>query len=69
MVTAIATMADNNSFSFNMCDFVIISDFKKSSQTFSNSVKWNPFSKFEFIALKVVFANLFFNFNQEHWSN
>ena len=32
MVTTIVTMADNNIFSFNMCDFGIISDFEKKTQ-------------------------------------
>ena len=58
MVTTIVTMADNNTFSFNMCNFGIISDFKKKTQNFSNSVKQNTFSKFEFIALNVVSAAL-----------
>ena len=34
MVTTIATMADNNTLSFNMCNFEIISDFKKKTQNF-----------------------------------
>ena len=29
MVTTIVKIADNNTFSFNMCNFGIISDFKK----------------------------------------
>ena len=58
MVTTIVTMVDNNTFSFNMCNFGIISDFKKKTQNFSNSVKQNTLSKFEFIALNVVSATL-----------
>ena len=56
MVTTIATMADNNTFSFNMCNFGIISDFKKKTQNSPNSAKRNTFSKFEIIALKFVSA-------------
>ena len=58
MINSIVTMADNNTFSFNMCNFGIISDFKKKTQNFSNSVKQNTLSKFEFIALNVVSATL-----------
>ena len=32
MVATIVTMADNNTFSFSMCNFGIISDFKKKTQ-------------------------------------
>ena len=53
MVTTIATIADNNTFSFIVCNFGIMSDFKKKTLFFSNSVKRNIFSKFEFITLKV----------------
>ena len=34
MVTTVVNMADNNSFSFNMCNFGTISDFKKKTQNF-----------------------------------
>ena len=53
MANTIATMIDNNRFSFNMCNFGIRSDFKKKTQTFSNFVKRNTFSKFELMTLKV----------------
>ena len=56
MVTTIINMADNNTFSFNMCNVGIISDFKKKTQNFSNSVKQNTLSTFEFIALNIVSA-------------
>ena len=58
MVTTIATTIDNNTVdimvdSFDMCNFGIRSGFKKKTQIFSNSVKGNTFSKFEFITFKV----------------
>ena len=56
MVTTIIIMADNSNFSFNICNFGIISNFKKITRIFSNSVKRNTFSKLEFIALKVASA-------------
>ena len=68
MMTTIVTMADNNTFTFNMSNFGIISDFKKKAEIFSNSVKRNIFSKFKFLALKVVSATFllvsFLNLNK-----
>ena len=54
MVTTIVTMADNT-FSFNMCNFAFISDFKKKTQNFFQLCK-TKHSKFEFIVLKFVSA-------------
>ena len=53
MVTIIVIMVDNNTFSFNKCNFGIRSGFKRKTQNFSNFVKGNTFSKFEFITLRV----------------
>ena len=53
MVIIIVTMVDNNTFSFNKSNFGIRSGFKKAIQNFSNFVKENTFSKFEFITLRV----------------
>ena len=53
MVTIIVNMVENNTFSFNKCNFGIKSGFQKKTQNFSNFVKGNTFSKFEFITLRV----------------
>ena len=56
MVTTIVTMADNNTFSFNMCILKLYLTSRRKPNFFSNSVKRNTFSTFEFIAVKVVSA-------------
>ena len=47
LLTVIVTVIDNNAFGFK-CNIAIKSSFLKKTQNFSNSVKWNIFTKFQF---------------------
>ena len=58
MVTTIVTMSDNNTFSFNTVILELYLTPRRKPKFLSNSVKRNTFSKFEFIALKVVSATI-----------
>ena len=53
MVTIIVAIVDNSAFSFNKCNLDLDLVSRNKNQNFSNSVKGNTFSKFEFITLRV----------------